>query len=368
MLNGQSNSAATAQAEENEVSPAGKFVQEPTYVQEPIEPKRQATIWERKRPSLSYNKRLSPLVLSSVSDAMGTSWKSTVRVVHQEQQVALGTVVNSDGWIITKASQLPDSKAITCKFFDFRSLPATVVSRVPDLDLALLRVDARDLVEPDWASNPPSAGKFVATADVKNTPTSFGVVSAGIQRIPYKKSVLGVFLADNPKGAEVTKVLLGSGGERAGLKVADKIYEANGLAVNSLGTFKKAIRNASGGDFIKLKVRRNKESFAVSAQLMDLADELLHDTEMEVNGDVSARASNFERVLPHDSILRPNQCGGPLVDLDGKVVGINIARAGRVTSYALPSDVVLPAITELLQDAKLVSRKAENPSSGEPVR
>ena len=33
----------------------------------------------------------------------------------------------------------------------------------------------------------------------------------------------------------------------------------------------------------------------------------------------------------------PNECGGPLVSLDGKVVGINIARGGRVDSYAMPA-------------------------------
>ena len=30
-------------------------------------------------------------------------------------------------------------------------------------------------------------------------------------------------------------------------------------------------------------------------------------------------------------------CGGPLVNLDGKAVGLNIARASRVSTYALPA-------------------------------
>ena len=45
-------------------------------------------------------------------------------------------------------------------------------------------------------------------------------------------------------------------------------------------------------------------------------------------------------ILQHDSVLKPSECGGPLVDLDGKVVGINIARAGRTETYAIPSEVV----------------------------
>jgi len=50
-------------------------------------------------------------------------------------------------------------------------------------------------------------------------------------------------------------------------------------------------------------------------------------------------------------VLQNWQCGGPLMNLDGKAVGLNIARAGRVASYALPSSVVLPAIARLQAQA-----------------
>ena len=40
-----------------------------------------------------------------------------------------------------------------------------------------------------------------------------------------------------------------------------------------------------------------------------------------------------------------------LLDTDGRVVGINIARAGRVVSYALPSSLVTPAVVSMLDEA-----------------
>jgi DNA repair exonuclease SbcCD ATPase subunit len=46
--------------------------------------------------------------------------------------------------------------------------------------------------------------------------------------------------------------------------------------------------------------------------------------------------------------LAPEECGGPLVDLDGRVVGINISRAGRVNSYALPVSLVQNVYQRLL--------------------
>lgn len=47
-------------------------------------------------------------------------------------------------------------------------------------------------------------------------------------------------------------------------------------------------------------------------------------------------------------MIHPNECGGPLVNTDGKIVGINIARALRVTTYAVPTDVVLEVSKKLL--------------------
>jgi serine protease Do len=54
-------------------------------------------------------------------------------------------------------------------------------------------------------------------------------------------------------------------------------------------------------------------------------------------------------VLPHDTVVRPRDCGGPLVDTDGNVVGINIARALRVSTFAIPADTVRQVVEELKQ-------------------
>ena len=46
-------------------------------------------------------------------------------------------------------------------------------------------------------------------------------------------------------------------------------------------------------------------------------------------------------------MLTARNCGGPVVDIDGKVIGINIARAGRVANYSLPVSTIEPIIAEL---------------------
>jgi len=45
-----------------------------------------------------------------------------------------------------------------------------------------------------------------------------------------------------------------------------------------------------------------------------------------MGSELSKRRTGFPHILQHDSVVKPRECGGPVVDLDGKVIGINICR------------------------------------------
>jgi serine protease Do len=78
-----------------------------------------------------------------------------------------------------------------------------------------------------------------------------------------------------------------------------------------------------------------------------------------MGGALSDRRNGFPIILQHDAALRPSDCGGPLVDLDGKVVGINIARAGRTETYAAPTQAVLPLLYDLMSGKLAPKRSTE---------
>ena len=76
-------------------------------------------------------------------------------------------------------------------------------------------------------------------------------------------------------------------------------------------------------------------------------------------GEVSTRAEGFEQVIEHDTVLHPWLCGGPLVDLDGKAIGLNIARASRVSTFALPPKLVKRILKDLEAKADTTASKAK---------
>jgi S1-C subfamily serine protease len=83
-----------------------------------------------------------------------------------------------------------------------------------------------------------------------------------------------------------------------------------------------------GGEKLDLKVRL--------AGRVDLFGEEMTRNDM-MSGRVSKRRSGFPRVIQHDVIGNASTMGGPLLDLDGRCLGMNIARATRCETFAIPA-------------------------------
>lgn len=54
-----------------------------------------------------------------------------------------------------------------------------------------------------------------------------------------------------------------------------------------------------------------------------------------------------DRFLVRTTVLQPWLCGGPLVNLEDKAIGRNIARAGCVTTYAPPAKLATRILENL---------------------
>jgi serine protease Do len=318
----------------------------------PDEPARDRNVFRRFWPrwrATDEHERNHRSVREAFRTVVKDAGKSTVQIVYQNRRVALGTVVGAEGYIVTKASELKET--VECRLADGRKLRADVITVDEKLDIALLHVDATDLTPVQWReSEPPLAGSWLATVGPGEVPAAIGVVSASPRTIPAPRPVLGVQLEPIEGGARIGSIIPESPAEEAGLKENDVIVEVNGREVKDREGLISYIQTLQPGENVELVVLREEERVTISARLTDI-NSLAHgkrvDFQNSLGGPLSTRRWGFASVLQHDTVLRPNDCGGPVVDLDGRAVGINIARAGRVASYALPVQVVMPLVADV---------------------
>jgi len=275
--------------------------------------------------------------------------------------VAFGTIVSEEGLVLTKASELRGQ--IKCVLSDKRTLTARIVVVRPEHDLALLRLEGTEKFSAiEWCVEAPTVGNFLATPGHGELPTAIGVISVAPRRIAAAFGYLGVGL--DQARPRVTLIQPGSSADKAGLQVDDLVLRVNGEKVDDREMLQQQIRKHPPGDKVELQVRRGEHEFKVVAVLGDLQTGLQQDRvdfQNRLGGGLSSRRAGFDSVLQHDTVLNPNECGGPVIDLDGKAIGINIARAGRVASYAIPADVLRPLVARMIADHARESNLADRP-------
>ncbi len=300
---------------------------------------------------------------------------ATVRVLTDGKEVALGTVVGPDGWVLTKASEISARPVVKLK--DGKELMATIIGVEPHFDLAMLKVDAKGLACVEWAkSEVAPVGNWVASVGQDDKPVAVGVVSVAARTLPAKEltrplslansGYLGIGLDATKEGPKVSNVLPDSAASKAGLKVNDHILFVNGKRMEDPDSVITTLSHTKPGEVVTLKIKRGDEEMELKAKL-DKRPQDRGDFQNKMGSDLSNRRTGFPTFLQHDAVLRPQDCGGPLVDLDGKVIGVNIARAGRVESYAIPSETVQTLLPDLMSGKLPPKADALKPLTPEEV-
>ena len=291
--------------------------------------------------------------------------QSTVRIMADDRDVALGAIVAADGYVLTKASELKGE--ISCRLQDGRRIEARIVGIHADFDLAMLKIEARQLPPIEWnTAGDPAVGQWLATPGLKNTPVAVGVLSVQRRRIPKQRGILGILISKADHGPRIIKVVSHSGADQAGLKVGDIITHAAGNVVKTEAALIRVIGKFRPGETLTLQIVRGESKVGVRATLGYPLPTLLSRSRLmsRMSGKLSARRADFPIVLQHDTVLSPQNCGGPVVDLSGKAVGINIARAARTETYAIPADRILRLLDDL-KSGKLAPPAAKSPSTNE---
>ena len=394
--------------------------------------------------------RINPQFLKAFHDSTVEASQSTVRVLCDDKEVALGTIVGSEGWILTKFSQLSGQKTV-CKLKSGYRFDAKVVGVHEAFDLALLKVEATDLHAVTFAdSKIAPVGSWLVSVGMDEEPVAVGVMSvaartpppapnrgpgrggvngppqldylgvnigldgatarvlrvvgqsaaakAGIKiddqilsvqgsevsdqrslmavlakfkvgdsvaiklkrdgremelkaklEVPVPQDLLGVNVTSDGKTAKIIEVAPRSAAMLAGLKVDDQIVSIQGAAVNDQKTLLSVLATMKAGDKVKIKVLREGKELPFEAELRQRGGPRggRGRDQNQMGSMLSEKRTGFPTYFQSDTVLKPEDCGGPICDLAGHVLGINIARAGRVESYSIPSSSLTALLPEL---------------------
>jgi serine protease Do len=301
--------------------------------------------------------------------------ESTVRVLKGNgKDAALGTVVFADGYILTKLSELEGD--VSVQFVDGSRTKAEVVGAHTQTDLALLKVEKTGLVPLAFGDSKVAAlGHWLAAAGVGSDPTAVGIVSVVTrtlgkmeqgEHLNANRGYLGIEMAlgKEDAGVRVERVTPKGAADKAGLKSKDLIVRVNGKAITGTEAMREMLNDFRPGDKVALRVKRGDEELSLEATLtgQPAGFQNRSDIQNSMGGQLSGRRGGFATVLQTDMVVDPRNCGGAVVDLDGRVVGLCIARAGRVETLVLPGEVIRPVLDDL-RAGRHPYRPASRPTS-----
>lgn len=258
------------------------------------------------------------------------------------KEIAYGVLISSDGYILSKASEIEGISGLSVRVDRESFKDAKVVLVDPRWDVALVKIEAEGLLPADFAdSSDLQQGTWVivngATSRTKRRILA-GISSAERREIPAEGgAVMGVHIEKAEGRIEIGKVSEGSGADKAGLKEGDVISIVDGKEMKESSELMEYLKDKKAGDILKISVKRGDEVLELDVSLSARGEVFAQATRNDqMSGDFSKRRSGFPRVLQHDILANSATMGGPVLDLAGKVVGMNIARANRAETFAIP--------------------------------
>lgn len=287
--------------------------------------------------------------------------KSTVRVWGGGQRVAYGTVIGDGHKVLTKWSEVaPERGTLFVSANGEDALPAKVSGVYEDEDLAVLETTGPALTPVTWSHETPKLGAFLTASQPDGRPAGFGVVSVLERDLrDTDKAAIGVKIdiQYNGKGVKIENVAPDSGAAAAGLKPGNIILKVGDRTISGILELKNSLSGLNPGTKVTLLAQTadGERNFEVKLgnlpKLPNFPNDRLQIMD-HMGGDISRVRDSFGHVIQTDMRPQPDQIGGPVADLKGRAIGITIARAGRTSTYVIPSAAV----------ENLLKKDPQNPS------
>ena len=258
-----------------------------------------------------------------------------------------------DGQVLAKSTRVP-AGPVRARFADGDAVEARVLARDRASDLVLVEVTGLACTPVGWSNDSPPTGALLATVGAAADVLQVGAVGAPDREVPQRDyGVLGVRFDrdEDDDRIEVEAAFEGAPAFTAGVREGDVVVAFQGDAFTSGNALREVLRRTEPGERVTMTVegpdgeaRTLEFALGSSSRLQAMSGNRTH---AAYRTETSLRRGGFPSVLNHDMPLEPSECGGPVVDLEGRVVGLNIARHDRTASFALPAAEVRRVLARL---------------------
>ena len=265
--------------------------------------------------------------------------------VNQEQQTVWGTRIFREGRgnVISKSTLVGTRPRVQRS--NGSSLAAEVVARDPKNDLVLLQVDFPEVggidlsrIKGDLAEQP---GRLLLVPDAAGdgSISTWGSNFFAVPRTRVSGGYLGVVIGSRDNQVVFESVENGAA-KKAGFQPGDIVLKLGDKSVRQRNDVFRFLSNQDVNSRIEVTVRRDGQEITKEVTLGKRPAQRSRHIADDLIGGKSVRRDGFSRVVSHDANLRPEQCGGPVFDIDGNFLGVNISRFSRTRSYIIPRTLI----------------------------
>ena len=301
---------------------------------------------------LPKNERINGLFVKQALEELTEKVSPSIVLISSLDKTPLthGVIIKEDGFIISKFSELND-KDYQVLLPNQKRYHAVFVGSDKETDLALLKIKAEDLKAVNFEGDFPQQKANWLVSPLFGLSSKIGIVSSVTRSITRVSGVIGIMLGDEVKEGIVINGAVEKGpAHTAGVRTGDILMKVDGKEMLKREKLFEYLKDKSPGTKVVITVKQNGNELLREILLGDRNQTFgMFNRNLEMSGTVSKRVDGFNKIIQHDIPIEHFETASPLLNIDGNVIGLNIAKVNRSEAYALPNSEIRSAIKRLMK-------------------